>query len=72
MSSHQCTWPNVEVWSPETLRASQSERDTSVPCCLYLSEDSNALAYISQGGENGDEGGKGEKGRESVGTFWTP
>ena len=41
------TWPKVLVWTPETLRASQSERDTSVPCCLYLSEDSNALAYIS-------------------------
>ena len=36
------TWPKVLVWTPET-----SERDTSVPCCLYLSEDSNALAYIS-------------------------
>ena len=43
------TWPKVLVWTPETLRASQSERDTSVPCCLYLSEDSNALAYISPG-----------------------
>ena len=43
------TWPKVLVWTPETLRASQSERDTSVPCCLYLSEDSNALAYISRG-----------------------
>ena len=43
------TWPKVLVWTPETLRASQSERDTSVPCCLYLSEDSNALAYISVG-----------------------
>ena len=41
------TWPKVLVWTPETLRASQSERDTSVPCCLYRSEDSNALAYIS-------------------------
>ena len=41
------TWPKVLVWNPQTLRASQSERDTSVPCCLYLSEDSNALAYIS-------------------------
>ena len=41
------TWPKVLVWTPETLRASESERDTSVPCCLYLSEDSNALAYIS-------------------------
>ena len=41
------TWPKVLVWTPETLRASQSERDTSVPCCLYLSEDSNALDYIS-------------------------
>ena len=38
-------WP--KVWTPETLRASQSERDTSVPCCLYFSEDSSALAYIS-------------------------
>ena len=37
------TWPKVLVWTPETLRASQSERDTSVPCCLYLSEDSDAL-----------------------------
>ena len=37
--------------TPETLRASQSERDTSVPCCLYLSEDSNALAYRSRHGE---------------------
>ena len=44
------TWPKVLVWTPETLRASQSERDTSVPCCLYLSEDSNALDYISRGG----------------------
>ena len=41
------TWPKVLVWTPETLRASQSERDTSVPCCLYLSEDSNALDSIS-------------------------
>ena len=41
------TWPKVLVWTPKTLRASQRERDTSVPCCLYLSEDSNALAYIS-------------------------
>ena len=40
------TWPKL-VWTPETLRASQSERDTSVPCCLYLSEDSNALDSIS-------------------------
>ena len=47
------TWPKVLVWTPETLRASQSERDTSVPCCLYLSEDSNALAYISRGGRVG-------------------
>ena len=31
------TWLKVLVWTPETLRASQSERDTSVPCCLYLS-----------------------------------
>ena len=44
--------PKVLVWTPETLRASQSERDTSVPCCLYLSEDSNALAYISGGSQN--------------------
>ena len=29
-------WLKVLVWTPETLRASQSERDTSVPCCLYL------------------------------------
>ena len=43
------TWPKVLVWTPETLRASQSERDTSVPCCLYLSEDSNALDSISGG-----------------------
>ena len=43
------TWPKVLVWTPETLRASQSERDTSVPCCLYLSEDSNALDSISVG-----------------------
>ena len=48
--------------TPETLRASQSERDTSVPCCLYLSEDSNALAYISQCGRWGGEGGKGGEG----------
>ena len=41
------TWLKVLVWTPETLRASQSERDTSVPCCLYLSEDSNALDSIS-------------------------
>ena len=41
------TWPKVLVWTPETLRASQSERDTSVPCCLYLSEDSDALDSIS-------------------------
>ena len=53
------TWPKVLVWTPETLRASQSERDTSVPCCLYLSEDSNALDSISRGGweEEGKEGG---------------
>ena len=44
------TWLKVLVWTPETLRASQSERDTSVPCCLYLSEDSNALDSISGGG----------------------
>ena len=24
------TWPKVLVWTPETLRASQSQRDTSV------------------------------------------
>ena len=48
------TWPKVLVWTPETLRASQSERDTSVPCCLYLSEDSNALDSIS-GGWGGSE-----------------
>ena len=41
----------------ETLRASQSERDTSVSCCLYLSEDSNALDYISEGGGGGGGGG---------------
>ena len=40
------TWPKVLVWTPETLHASQSERDTSVPCCLYLSKNSNALDYI--------------------------
>ena len=45
------------MWTPETLRASQSERDTSVPCCLYLSQDSNALDSISEGG--GGEGGEG-------------
>ena len=44
------SWVFQVVWTPETLRASQSERDTSVPCCLYLSEDSNALSYISGGG----------------------
>ena len=27
------TRPKVLVWTPEALRASQSERDTSVPCC---------------------------------------
>ena len=43
------TWSKVLVWTPETLRASQSERDTSVPCCLYLSEDSNAVDSISRG-----------------------
>ena len=53
------TWPKVLVWTPETLRASQSEKDTSVPCCLYLSEDSNALAYISGGGRAGRAGGAG-------------
>ena len=31
-----------------------------MPCCLYLSEDSNALAYISVGGEKGARGGGGE------------
>ena len=36
------TWFKVLVWTIETLRVSQSERETSVPCCLYLSEDSNA------------------------------
>ena len=32
-----CTYlaQGSSVWTPETLRASQSERDTSVPCCLY-------------------------------------
>ena len=53
------------MWTPETLRASQSERDTSVPCCLYLSEDSNALDSISGGGGEGGEGGRGW-GRERV------
>ena len=43
----------------KTLRASQSERDTSVPCCLYLSEDSNALDSISGGGGEGGEGAGG-------------
>ena len=56
------TWPKVLVWTPETLRASQSERDTSAPCCLYLSEDSNALAYISRGGRAGAGGRTGGQG----------
>ena len=47
------------VWTPETLRASQSARYTSVPCCLYLSEDSNALAYISEGALEGGTGVEG-------------
>ena len=38
------TWPKVLVWTPETLRASQSERDTSVPCCLYLNVVAELLA----------------------------
>ena len=67
------TWPKVLVWTPETLRASQSERDTSVPCCLYLSEDSNALDSISwgrcEGGEGGEGGGGGE-GAEGGGGGW--
>ena len=58
------TWPKVLVWTPETVRASQSERDTSVPCCLYLSKDRNALDSISwgrcEGGEGGEGGGGGE------------
>ena len=29
------------------VHTSQSEKNTSVPCCPYLSEDTNALAYIS-------------------------
>ena len=73
------TWPKVLVWTPETLRASQSERDTSVPCCLYLSEDSNALDSISgEGGKGGmggkggksGKGGKGGKSGKCAGTYW--
>ena len=30
------TWLKVLVWTPETLRASQSERDTSVLCLLSV------------------------------------
>ena len=62
-------WPKVLVWNSETLRAAQSARDTSVPCCLYLSEDSNALDSISWGGVEGveewshaDGGVEGQKG----------
>ena len=51
------TWPKVLVWTPETLRASQSERDTSVPCCLNLTEDSNALTSLGGVGVVG--GGEG-------------
>ena len=46
-------WPEVLVWTPETLRASQNEKNTSVLCCLYLSADNNALAYNSGGGWRG-------------------
>ena len=60
------TWPKVLVWTPETVRALQSERDISVPCCLYLSEDSNALAYISGGKEGGGRWGGGGAGRANV------
>ena len=49
--SHQCMvyilGPRV-AWTPETLRASQSERDTSVPCCLYLCLDSTALEILDR------------------------
>ena len=67
------TWPKILVWTPETLRASQSERDTSVPCCLYLSEDSNALAYISRrAGRAGRAGWAGwaERVRAPIGGFY--
>ena len=62
------TWPKVLVWTPETLRASQSERDTSVPCCLYLSEDSNALDSISGGGRVGAVGAV--RALRAVGAGW--
>ena len=43
------TWPKVLVWTPETLRASQSEKDTSVPCCLYLSQHSSPSLHLTVG-----------------------
>ena len=42
------TWPKVLVWTPETLRASLSESDTSVPCCLYLSRPSLHLNVVAE------------------------
>ena len=52
--------------SRDTPCASQSERDTSVPCCLYLSEDSNALDSISVGVV------RAVRARGGVGMHWQP
>ena len=55
------------MWTPETLCASQSEKDTGVPCCLHLSEDSDDLADISWGERRG--GGAGKVPRSCVVSF---